>query len=50
MLQDFNEAVRETPIYLKPCAYLHNCPDHSEIKSDFYKDHLNLARKNHHPE
>ena len=43
MLQDFNEAVRETPIYLKPCAYLHNCPDHSEIKSDFYKDHLNLA-------
>ena len=43
MLQDFNEAVRETPIYLKPCAYLHNCPDHSEIKADFYKDYLNLA-------
>ena len=43
MLQDFNEAVRETPIYLKPCAFLHNCPDHSEIKGDFYKDHLNLA-------
>lgn len=43
MLQDFNEAVRETPIYLKPCAYLHNCPDHSEIKADFYKDHLDLA-------
>jgi DUF2075 family protein len=43
MLQDFNEAVRETPIYLKPCAFLHNCPDHSDIKAEFYKDHLDLA-------
>lgn len=43
LLQDYNEAVRETPIYLKPCAYLHNCHDHSEIKAEFYKEYLNLA-------
>jgi uncharacterized protein len=43
MLQDFNEAVRETPIHIKPCAYLHNCPDYSEVKGDFYKDYLTLA-------
>ncbi|MBS0632444.1 MAG: DUF2075 domain-containing protein [Verrucomicrobia bacterium] len=43
MLEDFNEAVREVPIGLHPCAYLHNCADGTVIQHDFYRDHLKRA-------
>jgi DUF2075 family protein len=43
LLEDFNEAVRETPIRLGACAYLHECPDDSDVKSKFYLEHLKLA-------
>lgn len=43
LLEDFNEAVRETPIRLGACAYLHECPDDSDVKSEFYLEHLKLA-------
>jgi DUF2075 family protein/SOS-response transcriptional repressor LexA len=43
MLEDFNEAVQEVPINLRPCAYLHNCEDGSVIQHEFYRDHLERA-------
>jgi DUF2075 family protein len=43
LLEDFNESVRDTPIRLSACAYLHNCPDDSEVKHDFYSKHLEIA-------
>lgn len=43
MLEDFNEAVREVPISLRPCAYLHNCEDGSVIRHEFYREHLDRA-------
>jgi len=43
MLEDFNEAVREVPINLRPCAYLHNCEDGTVIQHEFYRDHLDRA-------
>jgi hypothetical protein len=43
LLEDFNEAVREEPIDLRPCAYLHNCKTDSIIKAPFYSDHLRKA-------
>lgn len=43
LLEDFNEGVRQTPIQLGACAYLHNCPDDSEVKNPFYSKHLSIA-------
>ena len=43
LLEDFNEAVRDVPIDLKPCAYLHNCKTGSAIKAPFYSAHLDKA-------
>lgn len=43
LLEDFNESVRDTPIRLGACAYLHNCPDDSEVKHEFYSKHLEIA-------
>lgn len=43
MLEDFNEAVREVPIILRPCAYLHNCENGGAILHEFYREHTKLA-------
>ena len=43
LLEDFNEAVRDEPIELRPCAYLHNCKKSSSIKDPFYADHIKKA-------
>lgn len=43
LLEDFNEAVREVPIRLKPCAYLHNCTSDGTVNSAFYGEHTRLA-------
>lgn len=43
MLQDFNEAVRDVPIGLQPCAYLHNCEDGTVIRHEFYREHTERA-------
>ncbi len=43
MLEDFNEAVREEPIHLKACAYLHNCTAASVIKNPFYAKYTQKA-------
>jgi hypothetical protein len=43
MLEDFNEAVRNVPIGLRPCAYLHNCEDGRVIRHEFYREHTKNA-------
>jgi DUF2075 family protein len=43
LIQDFNETVREDPIHLRPCAYLHNCASGSVIQAPFYAEHTKLA-------
>lgn len=43
LLEDFNEAVRNEPIELKACAYLHNFKKGSSIKDPFYAEHLKKA-------
>ncbi len=43
LLEDYNEAVRSIPVYLKPCAYLHNLSSGSVIQNQIYKDHLEKA-------
>jgi hypothetical protein len=43
LLEDFNETVRNEPILLKPCAYLHNCITSSTINSPFYREHTSKA-------
>ena len=43
LLEDYNETVREEPIHLHPCAYLHNCTAHSTLNSDFYATHTARA-------
>jgi uncharacterized protein len=43
LLEDFNEAVREVPIELRPCAYLHNCESADDIRHRFYQPYLTKA-------
>jgi uncharacterized protein len=43
LINDFNETVREEKIALKPCTYLHNLVDASEVKSEFYSEHTARA-------
>jgi len=43
LLEDFNEAVREIPIQLAPCAYLHNCAEGGDLRHPFYAEHLGRA-------
>jgi uncharacterized protein len=43
LIEDFNETVREDPIHLRPCAYLHNCASESVIHAPFYAEHTKLA-------
>lgn len=39
-LEDFNGAVQEGAMALKPCAYLHNHPRDGEIDHSHYSEHL----------
>lgn len=43
LLEDFNTAVRELPIKLAPCAYLHNCAEGGDLSHPFYAEHLGRA-------
>lgn len=43
LLEDFNESVETEDIQLKPCAYLHNCENDTDVRSPFYKVHLEKA-------
>ncbi len=43
LIEDYNETVRKESIKLKPCAYLHNMKDCSEINDSFYSEHINIA-------
>jgi len=43
LLEDYNEAVRERDITLKPCAYLHNCVSTTSINSPFYREYTKKA-------
>jgi uncharacterized protein len=43
LLEDFNEAVQEENILLKPCAYLHNCISDDVINDHFYDEHTKKA-------
>lgn len=43
LLQDFNEAVQQQDIALKPCAYLHNMAQDGVIKHPRYQPYLNKA-------
>lgn len=43
LLEDFNEAVQEESILLKPCTYLHNCISDDVINDHFYDEHTEKA-------
>lgn len=43
LIEDFNETVREDPIHLRPCAYLHNCAAGAALQAPFYAEHTKLA-------
>lgn len=43
LIEDFNETVRQDPIHLRPCAYLHNCESRTVIDSPFYASHTKAA-------
>ncbi len=43
LIEDYNETVREEPIRLNPCAYLHNCESGSAINDPRYRTHTDRA-------
>jgi DUF2075 family protein len=43
LLEDYNEAVRDRKMDLKPCAYLHNCNACEIVRHAFYKEHTDKA-------
>ena len=43
LIEDFNETVRQDPIHLRPCAYLHNCESETVIRAPFYAEHTKAA-------
>lgn len=43
LIEDFNESVRQDPIHLRPCAYLHNCESDAVIRAPFYAEHTKEA-------
>jgi DUF2075 family protein len=43
LLEDFNEAIREREINLKPCAYLHNCVVGETVNAPFYSEYTKRA-------
>ena len=42
-IEDYNEAIQEREIQLRPCSYLHNCTDPTVLRSDRYVDELEKA-------
>lgn len=43
LLENFNETVSEAPIYLSPCAYLHNYMPDDVMMHPHYHEHINRA-------
>ncbi|MGZ0710061.1 DNA/RNA helicase domain-containing protein [Coraliomargarita sp. W4R53] len=43
LIEDYNETVRNEPIQLQPCAYLHNCESGSAIQDPRYREHTDRA-------
>jgi uncharacterized protein len=43
LLRNFNEAVYESDLELRPCAYLHNCDGNGDLEDPFYAEHLAKA-------
>lgn len=43
LIEDFNETVRQDPIHLRPCAYLHDCISKDVIHAEFYAEHTDRA-------
>ena len=43
LLEDFNEAVHEGDIELRPCAFLHNFRDEGVLEGPAYRDHVERA-------
>ncbi|OCS93458.1 DUF2075 domain-containing protein [Caryophanon latum] len=45
LIEDFNEEVRNRPIHLKPCAYLHNyiVDDNDPLVDGHYAEHIDKA-------
>lgn len=45
LIEDFNEEVRERPILLKPCAYLHNyfIQENDPLLDEHYAEHIEKA-------
>jgi hypothetical protein len=43
LIEDYNETVRNEPILLQPCAYLHNCESGSVINDPRYSAHTAKA-------
>lgn len=43
LLEDFNEAVQQENILLKPCTYLHNCISDEAINNHFYDEYTGKA-------
>ncbi len=43
LIEDFNETVRDEPIHLQPCAYLHNCESGDVIQDPFYSTYTEHA-------
>jgi uncharacterized protein len=43
LIDDFNETVRSDQIVLRPCAYLHNLVDATDVADAFYAEHIAKA-------
>lgn len=43
LIEDYNQAIADRAITIKPCAFLHNLDSEHEIKDAFYKEHLSKA-------
>lgn len=43
LLMNFNEAIYDGSVGLRPCAYLHNCEDATALKDEFYLHYIKLA-------
>ena len=43
LLENFNSAIHESDIQVRPCAYLHNCSAGGDLAHDFYGEYLERA-------
>jgi DUF2075 family protein len=43
LLEDYNESVREIPVLLHPCAYLHNCTSSNVASDALYAEYTRKA-------